>query len=292
MNYSRFEQLALVIGVGAILGSLALALAGGAVDYTEIVAQILLLGVLFAAVKYGRRGGLLAAIIASTVYILMRVPLLATGELPPAAYLILVTRLLAFGLVGVVGGEACSRLKYMVARLEGDSAVDEWSRVFNQAYAATAIEQAMGRFRRYGEPFSLIIVSVSAALINDLRPARQRTVVRGVADHIRADVRMVDEVARLDDGRFVVLLPHTSRDGGRVVLERLGKGVRHTLGSRDEAVSVECLGAVEDAAVIDALIGSIGPDRNPMSQMAASVEYSSEAVSTRNPAPDSSSSAR
>lgn len=291
MNYSRFEQLALLVGTAAILGSLALASAGGPLEAAEIVAQLMLVGVLFTAVRYGRRGGLIAAMIASAIYILMRAPLLVSGELPPQALLILIARLAAFGLVGVVGGEACSRMKYLLARLEGNSALDEWSRVFNQTYAFKTLEQARGRFTRYGDPFSVILVSVSESLFTDLRPARQRTLVRGVADHIRADMRMVDEVARLDDGRFVVLLPHTPRDGGLVVLSRLGKGVRSALGAREESVTLTCFGAAEDTVAIDALIDEIAPSEGE-GQDAESGEYSSEGASTRNPAADSTSSAR
>ena len=83
-----------------------------------------------------------------------------------------------------------------------------------------------------------MVLIAQAPSHNDGAPTRQRAVVRTVANYLRGDVRMVDEVARLDDGRFLVILPHTRREGGRVVMRatrrrgaacarrRAGHGVR------------------------------------------------------------------
>ena len=61
MRDTRFEQLVLLIGGAAILGALALSYASGPPESAEAVAQIMLFGVLAAAVKLGRKGGLIAA---------------------------------------------------------------------------------------------------------------------------------------------------------------------------------------------------------------------------------------
>ena len=72
---------------------------------------------------------------------------------------------------------------------------------------------------------------------------------------------MVDEVARLGDGRFLVLLPHTPREGGAIVCDRLASGVRQVLGAREESVSSVCFSAIEDEVAIDALLAEIAlPD--------------------------------
>lgn len=287
MKFTRFEQLVLGIGGAAILGAVALTLPSAPPEPVEILAQVLLFFVLVAAVRYGRRGGLIAAVVASVAYAMMRVPLLSSGEVTTTILLMLTSRIIAFGLIGVVGGEAFSRMRYALARLAGQSGVDEWSRVYNQSYLYNELDQARSRFTRYGETVSVVIVALAPALTADLSSSRQRALVRGVADHIRSDIRMVDEVGRLDDGRFCVLLPHTPKAGAHVVVERLGKGVRKSLGARDESVSVWYVSLPEDEAAFRTLMESIAPTADDQ----ASGEYNSSAEMQRNPAASSTLSA-
>lgn len=287
MKFTRFEQLVLGVGGAAILGSVALSLPSAVPETVEILAQVMLFLVLFAAVRYGRKGGLVAALGASIAYAVMRIPMLAVPEIPAAVVLMLVSRLAAFGLVGVVGGEAFMRLKYAFARLEGRSALDDWSRVYNQNYMCNALVQARSRFTRYSEQVSVITVTIAPAVTADLSPARQRSVARGVAEHIRSDIRMVDEVGRLDDGRFLVLLPHTPKAGASVVLERLRSGVTKSLGARDESVTLKCVALPEDESAFSALLESLAPCEDPQT----SGEYSSSADMQRKPADVSASSA-
>jgi hypothetical protein len=275
MEYERFERLILIVGGATIALSMGTALVSGSPEPVEVVAQLMLFGVLFAAVKFGRRGGLVAAIVASTIYVLARMNLMS-GALPSTTAMLLVaSRLLAYGLVGIAVGEACSRIKYSLASVEGRSALDEWSRVYNQRWALKTLDQARGRFRRYGEAFSLVVVTVSPSVMVGVRPSRQRTLTRLTADKIRADVRMVDEVARLDDGRFLVIMPHTPVEGGQVVGARLGTIIRAALGVRDEAVKIECLGLPGNESALDGLIGALSPDDAQESE--ASSELSPQA---------------
>ena len=52
--------------------------------------------------------------------------------------------------------------------------IDDWSRVYNQRYAARAIEQAVARHKRYQEPFSAILVQLEPALTGTQRPQKLR----------------------------------------------------------------------------------------------------------------------
>lgn len=290
MKFTRFEQLVLVVGGAAILGAIALSLPNGAPEPVELLAQVMLFAVLLAAVKFGRRGGLVAAVIGSVAYVILRIPVLGMDNLSGAVLLLLTTRLLAFGLVGVVGGEAFMRLKYAFAKIEGRSGVDDWSRVYNQAYIRNSLEQARSRYGRYGEFVSVVIVSIAHSITADLTPARQRALVRGVADHVRSDIRMVDEVGRLDDGRFLVVLPHTPKAGALVVVDRLAAGIRHTLGAKDESVSVKSVSLPEDRDAYDGLLALL-PESKGQASEDSSGSYSSAGDMTLNPAVESVSSA-
>ena len=261
MKYSSFERLVIGLGAITILGTIAVSLAGnGWPGWADFLAQILLLPVLIAAVHWGRKMGLVAAVVASTIVVILELPVLAsTAEIGSGDVGMIAFSIAAFGLVGIVGGDLCGRVKYVIARYDESSTIDEWSRVYNQRRAAELLENARGRYARYGEPFSAIIITQSTALLSDLRPSRQRAMVRAVASYLRGDVRMVDEVARLDDGRFLVLLPHTPRAGGLVVAERLAEGVRRTLDESEESVSARCFSPDEDDAELGSLVANIAP---------------------------------
>lgn len=258
MHYSRFERLIIGLGALAIFGALALSLVSGGPGPVEVVAQVLLFGVLVVAVHWGRRGGMLAALVASVIYIALRIPLLSS-DLAREDMLFIAVRIAAFMLVGIIGGEVCGRIKYVFARLDDSNTIDDWSRVYNQRHASHAIEQARARYSRYGEPFSLVVVTLSPALTADLEPRRQRTVVRAVANYLRDDMRIVDEVCRVDDGRFFLLLPHTNKEGGVVVEGRVRAGVQSTVGARAESVTTVCYGAAEDTLALAELSTSLAP---------------------------------
>ena len=66
MKYTRFEELVLVIGGVTILGSIAVSYSGGPPELVAVTAQLMLFGVLVAAVRFGRRGGLIAAVVAAS----------------------------------------------------------------------------------------------------------------------------------------------------------------------------------------------------------------------------------
>jgi GGDEF domain-containing protein len=262
MRYRRFETLVLTVGAAAIVGSVFFSLDGVPVAQ-EVVAQMLLLAVLIAAVHWGRKGGFFAATLASIIYILMRIPLLL--DLPnltvDAASLLLV-RILTYGLVGIVGGELCGRIRYVFARLESSNSIDDWSQVYNQGIIARTLESAVNQFTRYDTPFSVVTIELASPLFSDLRTSKQRALVRAVASYVRNDIRLVDELGRLDDGRFIVVLPHTPREGATVAAERLRDGVCDTLGAKQESVRIETLATPDDLETLNGLQQSLAAPRS------------------------------
>lgn len=256
MRYQRFELLAIGVGAAAVLSTLVIALRPAA-DVTEILAQLLLLGVLVAAIHWGRRGGTIATVCASVIYIATLVPSLeASGLTPPQLQLMLV-RIATYGLVGILGGEAAGRIKYLLVRLQDDCSVDEESRIYNQRFAGRLLLASLSSFKRYGAPFSVVVMTLAPAILDGLSQGRRVRVVRAVADHLRNDVRLVDDVGRLDDGRFVVLLPQTPRDGAVVAATRLRKGVCQMIGAKEESVTATVMSASEDTEALEALVDSV-----------------------------------
>jgi hypothetical protein len=261
MNYIRFERLVIGAGAVTVVGSILISLSSnGWSGWPSLISQLMLLPVLVVAVHFGRKPGLVAAVVASAIFIVLEIPSLsAPGGVPAPDLAMIAYTISAFGLVGIVGGDICGRVKYFFGRYGDSATIDDWSHVYNQRRASELVDNALARFIRYAEPFSVVIISQASSLYSGLRPTRQRTLVRSVANHIRGDVRMVDEVSRLDDGRFLVILPHTEREGGLVVTERLADGVRRTLGARDDSVTARCLSAADDELELRSLATSIAP---------------------------------
>lgn len=246
MKYSHFEALVLSIGTAAVLGALVIA-GREAYALEQLIAQVLLLVILFSAVHWGRNGGFVASLAASVSYVVLILVVRPVSGADLTTLGPLVARVLSFGLVGIVGGELCGRVRQTFERLAGSSSIDEWSQVFNQRFILRAFESSWGQYSRYQTPYSVLIISLAPTVLADLRPMKQRAVVRGIAEYIRSDIRLVDEAGRLDDGRFLVLLPHTTRPGALVVAERLHQGVCNIAGTRAESVTMIVLGADEDA---------------------------------------------
>ena len=63
-------------------------------------------------------------------------------------------------------------------------------------------------------------------------------------------MRLVDDVARLDDGRFLLVLPHTNKAGARIAADRVSQGVRRVLGEKGDSLRADVLGVEEDLCAI------------------------------------------
>lgn len=258
MKYARFEWLTIGVGAVAILGSVSFSLSP-APDWIELVAQVLLLAVLIGAVHWGRKGGAAAALVATVAYVALRIPSMTRGFSAEVLEILLI-RAATFGLVGIIGGEICGRIKYFFARLEDTCSIDEHSRVYNQRFVLQMLESNLGAARRYGSHFSVVLLTLSPRLTEDLRPARKRAIIRAVANHVRNDVRLIDDVGRLDDERFILILPHTPKEGALIAAERVRKGVRDVLGAKDDSVLGVVYGSAEDPAELQSLVESLGSE--------------------------------
>lgn len=285
MEYRRFEQLVIAVSAVAVLAATVLLSAPG-LPWQEVVGQILLVGVLAAAMQWGRRGGFVAAAFASLLYVALLMPSLVEGPLAVGDLGSIATRVLAFGVLGIIGGEVSVRMKYSLSDLRGQRATDDLSGVYNREFGAHELALVRERHERYGEEYSVVLLSL-APEITEASSDRQRSAVRVAADCIRGDVRMVDEVSYLADGRFMVLLPHTARAQAGIVGDRLLADVRTVLEAPASTITAAILGGSEDASAIDVLLERLeeGGDQAP------SGSYSSGASRTVMPAARRASSA-
>lgn len=258
MKYSRFEVLAFLLGSAAIVASAFVPTTASTIP-TEVVAQLLLILVLAGALHWGRSGGFVSALVATAIYVGMRFTTLEVEGLSADMVTMIVSRVLAYTLVGLVGGEISGRIKYLLARAERSSLVDAETGVYNGAYASRAITSALGQWARYETPYSVIDLALAPAVWSALKPKRSRTLMRQVASEVRNDVRLVDDVAYRGNGRFLILLPSTPAEGAAAAADRLHKGVVHTLGSASEMVTVHILSCGRDDEALAAIAEALAP---------------------------------
>ncbi|MHB8049609.1 MAG: GGDEF domain-containing protein [Coriobacteriia bacterium] len=258
MKYARFEILALVLGTVAIVGSLFLPPTRQTIP-TEAVAQFLLILVLASALHWGRNGGFVAALVAIAIYVGIRYPVLTAEGLSPDVVTMIISRALAYTIIGLVGGELAGRVKYLLARSEHDAMIDPVTRVYSARYAGQAIASALGKHCRYGTSCSILNLTISPAVWSDLKSSRMNSLMRRVASHLRNDVRLVDDVAYHENGGFVLILPETGAESAGIVAKRLRAGVVDVAGCGTDEVTARVLTCGADDAELEALADVLAP---------------------------------
>jgi diguanylate cyclase (GGDEF)-like protein len=262
MDYAKFERLTIGIGAVAIMATAAFSLYPTP-DTVELVAQLLLLAVLVGAVRWGRRGGTFVAVVATVSYILMRMYLpmhinwVADVTVAPEFTRLLIFRSASYALVGIVGGEACSRIKYAFARAQDDLAIDPSSRVYTSDFITRMIRTAVASYRRYAAPFAVIVIEVDPSVTEGLRPGKADGVVRTMAAHLRNELRLVDDVGRYHSGSFLVMLPQTGRPEAENVAARLVSSLRDSVGIAEGAIRTQVFGSLDDIAEIEVLAADV-----------------------------------
>ena len=252
-NYLRFTRILIAVATLTIFATVALQLLTPPYLISEVAAQLLLLVVLIAAVRGGAGWGMAAAMAASLFYVLLRTEVFSATDVGFADTAIIATRLVAFGLVGVVGGEVFSRLKHG-AGVSLSTGIDHWTGLRDGAWGIGVVRDALARWETADEPFVVCLLTVSPQATHNARASRRRSIMRGVGKRIRSDIRMSDAVAWLDDGRFLIVLPRTTLTGAQSVAGRLTKDLRHTFSLEAPALAIELLEPETNRPRIDSLL--------------------------------------
>lgn len=253
MDYARFERLAIGIGAVAIVATAFLALSIQT-DTIEFVAQLLLLAVLVAAVRWGRRGGTVTAVAATAAYLVMRMPQAIDFGPGSATLALFAVRAGTYGLLGIVGGELCTRMKYIIGRAGDDRAIDESTRIYTPRFMARLLCGAIAAYRRYGDQFSIVTIEV------DPTAAAGRASSKELAAHLREELRLADDIGSSADGAFVVLLRQTAKKGAEVTASRLEAGLRDAFGLPDHAIKAKVLGIIEEPDAVRSILDGLSQD--------------------------------
>jgi diguanylate cyclase (GGDEF)-like protein len=179
----------------------------------------------------------------------MRVPMIMRHGLSSDVAGLLLVRTFTYAVIGIGGGILCSRIREFLARLESTSNIDPVTQLFNQRFVTRTLRSLVLQHERYQKSFSVGLISIAGYTEAVPGPAT-RPALRATATHLRDSLRLIDEVGRLDDGRFVLVLPQTDKRGARIAVERVCGGVKRLLRASDQSVTIEVLSAEEDLAAI------------------------------------------
>ncbi len=218
-RYRSVSKLFLLLGVIiAVLTSFILYYRGTTI---EAYAQILFIPIIVGAIYYGKKGGLIAALGAGAIYVLL-VLYLVKSQLAQIVTLSISLRILFFCFMGVVGGLLFEKFKEEVRDLEEKVLVDRETGLHTARYFITVIQQEIDRAKRYKSGFSLIIFQLDEEKLK-LSKKAEKKLVKDLGQMLKQQTRIVDEIACLSYGNFGVVLPEINKEGVEFFLKRVEK---------------------------------------------------------------------
>ncbi|HUO47115.1 MAG TPA: hypothetical protein VM470_09840 [Acidimicrobiia bacterium] len=232
LTYERARSLLLLSGLVLIASVALIALIRG-VDRVEVVATLLFIPIFAGFMLYSVPGGLVAALIAGLVYVLLRLPAI---ELVGLAALSghMTTRLIGYLVFGIGGGWAFSQVRSSIDKLALYDDIDDETGLGNARSFLHLTDVERARADRYHKVFS--VVAADFAAWDDLPTRRKRTQMRGLGTRLAAGVRTSDHPSHGRSGtRHVIgiVLPETSLQGAQIVSESLRDQLVLATGSDD-----------------------------------------------------------
>ena len=136
----------------------------------------------------------------------------------------------------IIGDYAASSLKTVdrLVRIEKISLRDPETRAYSAAFLADYFEKERYKATRFRRPLSLIFLAIEnfAFLMEQTRESLVAGALARTVEAVRKVLRDSDLIARVDPGRFCIVLPETDYFGSMLALRRLRKAVRDVGGIR------------------------------------------------------------
>lgn len=202
--------------------------------------QIVLLGLIALIARWAGRGSALvsgAILAAADGYTLVAAA--GSGRLAPEDWIHLCSLFLAVILIAIAGSfsrdsaaSSDSDRWSGVADAHSESSmqrVDVVTGLLARPFALQMAKMEWNRWRRFGTPLSLLLVELDH--FDSLRhsdPHTADSLLRTLANRFTSVLRAMDVASRVEDGRFLVILPQTNGAGALVAGHKLLKAARQT----------------------------------------------------------------
>lgn len=222
----------------------------------ELVGQVLIIVVLLVSIRYGRSGALLSAAAATFAYEVARFPDLGDAISYRAALELVGVRGLGYLAAGLIGSEAMRWTKYYLAEVEGSDGLDSNSGLYAADFIKALIKREIDLYERYSSIFSLVVVEIDAKELRGDGAFGKKKALAELGSLIKNNVRLVDEVGRLNREKFAILLPHTGLAGATAVAKRIEDLVFRRFGvGRGAGFSARPYSVPEDLVELRAIAG-------------------------------------
>lgn len=243
MTYNYFRNLALVFGLSLTLGTTLLIYLGFA-DPVEAMGQALFVIILVFAAVYFQKGGGIAALIASAVYLFA---LFSIGHQSEPAYVwpAAILRITMYGFTGVAGGELCARVKKTLEEVRGADLIDHETGLFTKDYFFKIVASSIEVFERYGAPFSVLVFKFNAADLAKLPVDSRKSALLAIGREVKESIRPSDEASRPTKDTLAVILDQTTGENSDAVIARVSAVLRKVLG-KNSKISYELLTSPDD----------------------------------------------
>jgi hypothetical protein len=256
MEYKGFQKTMAFFGALLILISTALVLVSTK-SPEEVVGQLLFFLILLGALLYGKRGGIITGILASVIYASLHFTSIISMGVAPVLPLIIV-RAAIYMVAGPLGGEIFFRIKHFMIEAGQSDFVDNDTKLFNAAYFGSLIDMESKKFERYNTISSVVTFAIDKETLKLYLDEPKTPGIKYIADGVVGNVRLVDEVGRINTETFAVILPFTPREGAEVVSKRLRDVMIGRVGYED-CVTAEIISLPADKERLDGLAAELAP---------------------------------
>ena len=237
MSYASTRRLVLAAGLG-VLVLVAAVMYVRRVDTVEVLAVLLFIPVFLGFVFAKLPGGLIAGVMATIVYAVLRNP--ALDAIGGGRFVsLIIGRGVGYLAFGALGGWADAQLEHSLEKLDVYDQVDDETGLFNARFLVQDTDLEVARAGRYKSVFSVCVVDVPADPLHALGRRKRAVVLRDLGFQMKEAVRSVDRAVHASDEqrhRFAVVCPETGPEGARVFVDRLADRLATYLRGRGVAV--------------------------------------------------------
>lgn len=237
LDYKTARRLLLAAGLVVLLATAAVMYIRR-VDSVEVAAVLLFIVVFIGFILWNTTGGLVAALVATAVYVALRMPAIDAVGFDAFAGVIF-SRAVAYLLFGAVGGIANHQLAASLTKLELYDQIDDSTGLYNARFFVHDTDLEISRSKRYQTIFSLSVLEIPVESLAGTSRRRRTALMKELARVLQDSVRAVDRVAHCLDGdvhRFGIVLPETAGEGAEVFSTRLAERVSSFLKERGAKV--------------------------------------------------------
>jgi len=123
------------------------------------------------------------------------------------------------------------RLRNAWTNLKAPAIVDEATGVYHRKFGLAHLRLAMQDARATGDPLSVVVLNIGTTLYDDLTATRSsldKVIAEKIGRTLQLVLRGEDMIARLDDTKFLIVMPVTDTQEADVAANRISAILRNT----------------------------------------------------------------